>query len=73
MRLNFSFQGSPVGYFVDLDTYPSVPGRYKYMPFRGPGHLALRNECTRNGCAHCTYPVGDGVVSFVVRCEEAHA
>lgn len=39
-RRTFFFQGNPVGYFTS-DTLPSAPGRYQYIPYRGPGHYKL--------------------------------
>jgi len=36
----FFFQDHPVGYFEDVQL-PAAPGDYRYMPYRGPGHLRL--------------------------------
>jgi hypothetical protein len=65
VKLEFRFGGHAAGRFDDVVTYPKVPGRYKYMPYRGPGHLLLQEECRRSGFARCTYaaPGGDCVFS----------
>jgi len=38
--LKFWYEGQSVGYF-ETDDAPAAPGRYSYVPYRGPGHLAL--------------------------------
>jgi len=38
--LAFKFRGLPAGYF-DEATYPKEKGRYRYMPYRGPGHYEM--------------------------------
>jgi hypothetical protein len=38
--LEFTFEGKPVGYFEESEC-PRVPGRYRYMPYRGIGHYEL--------------------------------
>ena len=38
--LEFKFRGLPVGYFEEA-TYPKEEGRYRYMPYRGPGHYEM--------------------------------
>jgi hypothetical protein len=66
-KLDFSCGGKIAGRFIDLATYPKTAGRYRYMPYRGPGHLLLQEECRRSGFARCTYPEPNGQVSFRVR------
>lgn len=67
VKLDFSCDGKLAGRFVDMATYPIGSGRYKYMPYRGPGHLALQEECRRSGFARCTWPGQNGAISFVAR------
>jgi hypothetical protein len=45
----------------------TATGRYRYMPYRGLGHLRLQEECRRSGSALCSYPGSDGLVTFVAR------
>lgn len=66
MKLDFKCGGKLVGCFADLDEYPTKAGRYKYIAYRGPGHLLLREECKLSGFARCTYEA-NGSVQFIVR------
>ena len=63
--LVFRFNGKPVGYF-ETPEYPSVPGRYRYMPFRGVGHYEMHQELRANGRALCYFNEGGSRVSFEV-------
>ena len=67
MKLNFFFDGLPVGHFVDRDSYPTESGDYRYVPYRGDGHLRWQQECVRSGFAHCSYETSSGRVVFVAR------
>jgi hypothetical protein len=67
MKLDFSCDGLVAGQFIDMTSYPKAPGRYAYMPYRGPGHLRLQDECRRSGFARCTYVEPTGQVSFRAR------
>jgi hypothetical protein len=44
-----------VGYFEDQ--LPSCPGQYRYMPFRGPGHLRLVQALASTLPQRCYYIV----------------
>ena len=65
--LTFEFKGQHVGYFEAMDAYPSAPGKYRYMPYRGIGHLKMIEECARAGMARCTYAGAHGTMEFTVR------
>ena len=39
----FMFDGKPVGYFEEREL-PRVPGRYRYMPYRGLGHYEMQRR-----------------------------
>ena len=65
--LTFAFKGQHVGYFEEIDAYPSAPGRYHYMPYRGIGHLKMIEECARAGMARCTYAGAHGTMEFTAR------
>lgn len=65
--MTFEFKGQHVGYFEAIDAYPSAPGQYRYMPYRGIGHLKMIEECARAGMARCTYAGAYGTMEFTVR------
>jgi hypothetical protein len=67
VKLDFSCGGKVAGRFMDIASYPKTAGRYRYMPYRGPGHLLLQEQCHRSGFARCAYEGADGQVTFVVR------
>ena len=56
----------PVGVFEERD-HPRSPGRYRYMPFRGLGHLSMQKHLRAGGNPRCYYDIGDVRVSFTVR------
>jgi hypothetical protein len=62
--LEFSFEGHVVGCFEEA-AYPSEPGRYRYMPYRGPGHYDLTQALAR-AAARCSYSGEHGTVEFDV-------
>lgn len=64
-RLVFVFKGLPVGAFEGSE-YPKRKGLYRYLPFRGPGHLQMHLERLETGSARCSYKVGSKQVAFVV-------
>jgi hypothetical protein len=69
-KLEFMFRGMPVGYFEGAER-PQKDGLQHYMPYRGPGHLAMQREWREKGRARCSYEVGFERVSFdVVGCPE---
>jgi hypothetical protein len=64
-RLEFEFNGMPVGCFEEPE-YPRQDGRYRYMPYRGPGHYQMGIELREKGIARCTYTIGSEQFSFAV-------
>jgi hypothetical protein len=66
-RLDFCCDGLVAGYFIDMATYPTTPGRYRYVPYRGPGHLRLRQQFASAGFARCSWSAPDQQVAFVAR------
>ena len=65
MKLEFMFDGLPVGVFMEPE-YPTGNGRYRYMPYRGPGHLRMQTTLDTAGEAPCYYEVGIDRVCFTV-------
>lgn len=65
--LMFRYEGQPVGTFKGLMTFPTTPGKLRYDPFRGLGHLKMIEACQRHGFARCTYMTLKGTVEFTVR------
>lgn len=65
--LMFRFEGQPVGTFKGLDAFPTTPGKFRYDPFRGLGHLKMIEACQRHGFARCTYTSAKGTVELTVR------
>jgi hypothetical protein len=64
-ELEFSYEGMPVGYFEEAG-YPTAPGRYRYMPYRGPGHSKMQTAMRAGSRPCCTFRTEGRVVSFVV-------
>jgi hypothetical protein len=65
MEREFKFDGMAVGFFGGAE-HPSAPGRYKYIPYRGPGHYEVQTRLRSGRKPRCYYD-RDGVrVSFVV-------
>ena len=64
-NLDFFYDGQRAGYFADIDQYPSTPGSYRYVAYRGVGHLRFVEECRHSGQATCTFPGDSGEVVFV--------
>ena len=60
----FLFSKMPAGRFVEPETYPTAPGRYRYMPFRGIGHLRLQEEVRLRGAARCSFVSGEAEFEF---------
>jgi len=64
------FNGMAVGLFKDAD-YPRTPGRYRYEPFRGPGHYEMQTRRRSGESPRCYYDSAGVRVSFTVRdCSE---
>jgi len=49
----FFFEEYPVGNFEDPP--PPLPGQYRYMPLRGPGHYRLGQALASSGPQRCYY------------------
>jgi hypothetical protein len=60
----FMFDGMPVGCFEQM---PRSPGRYRYEPYRGPGHYEVQTLRRSGGNPRCYYESGAERVSFTVR------
>jgi hypothetical protein len=67
VKLDFEYDGIPAGCFTEGGSYPSAPGAYRYMPYRGPGHLRMLDELRGAGFARCTCVGPEGRMTFVVR------
>jgi hypothetical protein len=63
-NIQFFFGSQVVGYFEDQP--PSSAGQYRYMPFRGPGHLCLVQELARKGPQYCHYVANGETRYFTV-------
>ena len=63
--LVFFCHGLEVGYFIDH--YPTIPGSYEYMAYRGPGHYELQLVIEAHGQAPCYHLGTDPPTHFVVR------
>ena len=63
-NIQFFFGSQAVGYFEDQP--PSSAGQYRYMPFRGPGHLCLVQELARKGPQYCHYVANGETRYFTV-------
>ena len=62
--LKFYHLANPVGVFETAA--PLAPGRYPYMPYRGPGHLDMSWSLRRGEQPWCCYRTPDHVVHFRV-------
>jgi hypothetical protein len=51
-RLEFFLDQWPVGVYLNRG-YPTTPGRYRYEPFRGTGHLRLVQTLGQGQAAEC--------------------
>ena len=64
-RKTFYFDGNAVGYFTE-EPLPTAPGRYHYMPYRGPGHYRLGLALRSAGPQRCHYIADGKKVHFTV-------
>ena len=64
-QLEFFYRGMPVGIFRE-PVFPDAPGRYRYEPYRGPGHYELGQALRRGERCECTYEAVDPIVRFAV-------
>jgi hypothetical protein len=61
---NRFFLGTEVaGYFEEQ--LPSAQGLYRYMPFRGPGHLRLVQALASTGPQRCYY-IAEGEAHYFI-------
>jgi hypothetical protein len=60
---DFMFEGMEVGIFQEL---PRSPGRYRYEPYRGPGHYEMQSRLRSGQSPRCYYDSGGVRVSFGV-------
>jgi hypothetical protein len=63
--LVFMLDGMAVGHFLGQE-YPRQDGRYRYMPYRGPGHYKLGVALREGRSIRCYFETDDGRVSFAV-------
>ena len=49
----FSYDGLIVGRLEEQ--FPTSAGRFRYMPYRGPGHLKMGEAVRLEGAARCTF------------------
>jgi hypothetical protein len=62
----FLLGGGAIGYFEEQE-YPFADGRYRYMPYRGPGHLMMQRQVRNRETSQCYYEDNGRRVSFRVR------
>jgi len=65
-ELELRFDGMAVGRFEEPD-FPRSPGRYRYEPYRGPGHYEMQTQRRAGGSPRCYYDAQDVRVTFTVR------
>jgi len=63
-NIRFFFGSQVVEYFEDQP--PSSAGQYRYVPFRGQGHLCLVQELARKGPQYCHYVAHGETQHFTV-------
>lgn len=70
-ELEFFFRDMEVGLFRE-NNFPTKSGRYRYEPYRGPGHYDMQQELKAGREAQCFYHATDGsTVRFsVLNCPE---
>ncbi len=57
--------GQPVGFFK-TEVAPQGDGRYRYEPFRGPGHFLMGSRLRDGIPVSCYYLNGDRRITFTV-------
>jgi hypothetical protein len=55
------------GYFIDMASYPTTSGRFRYIPYRGPGHLRVGQQFEAAGFARCSWGAPDQRAERVAR------
>lgn len=67
--LEFFNQDKPMGYFRERG-YPTVPGRYRYSPYRGVGHLRLVQGLHKGSTVECWFSRRRQKASLVISRED---
>ena len=67
--LTFFFDEQPVGHFENVG-YPSQPGRFKYIPYRGLGHALMAAALRQGEVAGCWFEHNGKRVAFDVTQED---
>ena len=62
----FYHEGMPVGFFEEIEM-PRAAGRFRYMPYRGPGHYEMQMDRLAGNSPRCHYDTEDARVTFSVR------
>ena len=60
----FTCDGHVVGEFKD--GYPAETGKFRYMPYRGPGHYRLGIKMRDEGSAVCTFTNGSEMYTMLI-------
>ena len=68
-NLEFTYDGKPVGYFEEPEC-PRVSGRYRYVPYRGPGHYELQLAVRDGKTPRCVVPSNPEISFAVLACPE---
>ena len=62
---DFHFDGMEVGHFEETEM-PRAAGRFRYMPYRGPGHYEMQRHLRAGGSPRCYYDTGNVHIAFSV-------
>jgi hypothetical protein len=62
----FMFEGNPVGFFEGPQA-PRFAGLYRYMPYRGYGHLRMVTEVSRGRSPRCYFDATGKRTWFTVK------
>jgi hypothetical protein len=71
LALEFLFDDLPAGRFEGPE-YPRSPGRYRYEPYRGPGHYLMHIRRKAEGAARCDYDFDALRMFFTVKDSPEH-
>lgn len=64
-ELEFFYDGMEVSYFEESD-YPQKNGKFRYMPYRGPGHYEMQTARANGIFPRCYYDEGRERIFFTV-------
>ena len=68
--LDFFYKGNGVGFFEETKP-PQTDGKYRYMPYRGYGHLSMQTDRRKGIFPRCYYDIDGERISFtVIDCTE---